>query len=250
MATDRMQRQRFEMKYLLSETWAIQIRDFVGSYLELDENGIGKPDFSYAVHSLYLDSDSLETYWMTVNSDKNRFKLRLRFYNDDPSTPVFFEIKRRVDNCILKQRGGVRKDAVPLLMAGHLPQQEHLLSSDPRQLIAIQRFCQLMQDIQARPKVHVAYLREAWIDPKSDRVRVTFDRLVRGEAEHTTRFSTKMKNPVRPFGKTVILEIKFTDRFPDWANELVERFSLWRTGAAKYCESIDLLQDRAGTLDI
>src|ERR1044071_5230582 len=105
MAQDRMQQQRFEQKYLLTEEAALNVREFVRCYLELDENGVGKPNCSYPVHSLYLDSDLLETYWATINGDKNRYKLRLRFYNDSPATPVFFEIKRRVNNCIMKQRG-------------------------------------------------------------------------------------------------------------------------------------------------
>ena len=245
MGTDRMQRQRFEMKYILGEERALQVREFVQSYLSIDENGIGKPHLSYPVHSLYLDSDHLATYWATVNGDKNRFKLRMRFYNSDPTSPVFLEIKRRVDNCILKQRGGVRKEAVPLLLAGQLPGPEHLLSRDGKQLVAVQRFCELMESIQATPKVHVAYLREAWVDPESDRVRVTFDREVQGEYEPLPRFCTRFREePVNPFRNQVILEIKFTNRFPDWANALVERFDLWRTGAAKYCECIDLIDQR------
>ena len=115
MSQDRMQRQRFELKYLLDEDQAIAVREFLRPYLELDENGIGQPNFSYPVHSLYLDSADLETFWATINGDKNRYKLRLRFYNDDPESPVFFEIKRRMNSCILKQRGGVRKAAVRFL---------------------------------------------------------------------------------------------------------------------------------------
>jgi hypothetical protein len=60
---------------------------------------------------LYLDSDDLETYWATINGDKNRYKLRLRFLQRQSGHAVFFEIKRRVNNCIMKQRGGVRKSA-------------------------------------------------------------------------------------------------------------------------------------------
>src|SRR4051794_30791922 len=97
----RLMASRFELKYLVYEETALRIRDFVRQYLELDEFGIGKADSSYPVHSLYLDSKSLEIYWRTVNGDKNRYKLRLRYYNDDPDTPVFFEIKRRMNNIIL-----------------------------------------------------------------------------------------------------------------------------------------------------
>jgi len=105
MGPDRMQQQRFELKYLITEKVALRIRDFVSSYLEIDEYGASKPNLSYPVHSLYLDSNDLKTYHQTLNGTRNRFKLRLRFYDDRPETPIFFEIKRRVNNCIQKQRG-------------------------------------------------------------------------------------------------------------------------------------------------
>ncbi|HTG43934.1 MAG TPA: VTC domain-containing protein, partial [Verrucomicrobiae bacterium] len=139
MAIDKLQTSRFEQKYIINEEVALQIRDFVRSYLELDENGVGKPNFSYPVHSLYLDSDELKLYWTTINGDKNRYKLRLRFYNNSPETPVFFEIKRRMNNCIMKQRGGVRRYAVDNLLGGYLPQPDHLVSKDPKQMLALQR---------------------------------------------------------------------------------------------------------------
>src|SRR5213593_4164227 len=131
MATDKMQTSRFEQKYVINEEQAIQIRDFVRSYLELDENGVGKPNYSYPVHSLYVDSDDLKLYWSTINGDKNRFKLRLRYYATHPDAPVFFEIKRRKNNTIEKERGGVRQDSVALLLSGQLPQAEHLVSKSP-----------------------------------------------------------------------------------------------------------------------
>lgn len=245
MVKDKMQRQRFELKYRLTEELAQDVREFVASYLDLDENGVGKPDYSYPVHSLYLDSDRLTTYWATVNGNKNRFKLRLRFYNEDPATPVFFEIKRRVDNVILKQRGAVRKTAVPDLLAGQLPGVDHLVVNDPKQLVAVQRFLELAQELNASPKVHVGYQREAWIDTRESHVRVTFDRHVMAEPKSEPEFSTRLEDPVRPFGRQVILELKFTSFFPLWFRDLVERFDLQRASAAKYCDSIDLIgEDR------
>src|SRR5215204_5890669 len=143
MARDRMQKQRFELKYLINEETALLVRDYVRSYLDFDEYSVGKPDFSYPVHSLYLDSDDLKLYWETINGNKNRYKLRLRYYSTNPDAPVFFEIKRRANNCIMKQRGGVRQDCVALLLRGQLPQQEHLVSKNPSHLMALQNFCQL-----------------------------------------------------------------------------------------------------------
>jgi len=241
MAEDRMQRQRFELKYIINEDVARAVRDFVGGYLEIDEYGATLPNYSYPVHSLYLDSDDLHLYQTTINGDKNRYKLRLRFYDNRPEAPIYFEIKRRMNNIIAKQRGGVRRDAVDWLLAGHLPEPGHLVSKDPRQLVALQNFCQLMNDIGAKSKAHIAYLREAWISPRDNSVRVTMDREVKCEPEPVARLNTQMENPVIVFGNEVILELKFTDRFPDWFKELVRVFGLMQCGAAKYVDGVALV---------
>ena len=47
--------------------------------------------------------------YRTINGDKNRYKLRLRFYEDNPHAPVFFEIKRRMNDAIMKQRCGIKR---------------------------------------------------------------------------------------------------------------------------------------------
>ena len=237
MRRDRMQQQRFELKYLIPEATAILVRDFVRSYLEMDEFSVGRPNYSYPVHSLYLDSDDLKLYWRTINGDKNRFKLRLRYYSLNPDSPVFFEIKRRMNNCILKQRGGVRHEAVGSLLKGHLPQPDFLVSKAPNHLVAVQRFSHLMGELHAKPKVHIAYEREAYVSD-NDEVRVTLDRNVCAEPNLTPSIKIEMNNPARSFVGDVILELKFTNRFPDWFRELVRSFHVMQCGAAKYVESV------------
>ena len=241
MAEDKMQQQRFELKYIIKEDVTGAVRDFVSSYLEIDEYGATLPNFSYPVHSLYLDSDELHLYQTTINGDKNRFKLRLRFYDNRSEAPIFFEIKRRMNNIISKQRGGVRRDAVDWLLAGHLPEPAHLVSRDPRQQVALQNFCKLAQDIRAGPRAHIAYLREAWISHRDNSVRVTLDRAVRCEPEPLGHLSTRMNNPLLVFGKEVVLELKFTDRFPDWFKQLVQVFGLVQCGAAKYVDGVTIV---------
>ena len=260
MAEDKLQSQRLELKYLITEDTAARIQDYVSSFLEVDEYGLNRPGYSYPVHSLYLDSDDMRTYWETINGTKNRFKLRLRFYENKPGVPVFFEIKRRMNNCILKQRGGVKREHIDWLLSGHLPEQAHLTSTNPKQLVALQNFCQRMTTLDAKPKAHIAYMREAWVSPHDNSVRVTLDRDVKCSFDPTTFLDTNLKNPSRAFGSTVILEIKFTinavrnnlwDRDddyvmnikpqakpPPWFPDLIRCFNLMQTGAAKYVEGV------------
>src|SRR2546423_2235929 len=97
MAQHSLQLQRFELKYVINEQTARAVRDFLAAYLDVDEFGATQPNFSYPVHSLYLDSEALNLYWHTINGNKNRYKLRLRFYDNNPTSPVYFEIKRRMN---------------------------------------------------------------------------------------------------------------------------------------------------------
>ena len=235
-----MQQSRFELKYLVREATAERVRDFVRCYLSMDEFGVGKPNYSYPVHSLYLDSNNLEIYWRTVNGDKNRFKLRLRYYSDHPDSPIFFEIKRRMKDVILKQRGGVRQEAVSVLLGGCFPGPEHMVTKDPGGLVAVQRFCQLTTGMHAKPKSHIYYKREAYV-ADNDEVRVTMDREVFSEPNLEPTVKLKMTKPVHSYAGFVILELKFTNRFPNWFRELVRMANVMQCGAAKYLSGVQLM---------
>jgi hypothetical protein len=234
----RLQQQRFELKYLIKESLTPWMRDFISSYLELDDYGVGRPALAYPVHSLYLDSDDLFTHHEFINSAKNRFKLRLRYYDDQPDSPVFFEIKARVDNCIKKSRCGVRRAVVAQLLAGQMPPANQFFSTEPRHRVALENFLVLMQSINARPKAHNAYEREAWVSPHDNSVRVTFDRHIRIEPHFRDDCVTAMRQPVTVYSPMVVFELKFTDRFPNWFNELVQRFNLMQGASAKYCGGV------------
>ena len=102
-----------------------------------------------------------------------------------------------------------------------------------------------MHDLQASPKTHVAYLREAWVSQHDNSVRVTLDRDVRSTPLFEPHITTRMDHYVMPFEPDVILELKFTGRFPGWFRELVEIFGLMQCGAAKYVDGVVVLgEDR------
>lgn len=240
MQADRLQLQRFEIKYLVPESLALAARDFVRSYLSLDEFGGDKPNLSYPVHSLYLDSDDLVFFGQTFNGEKNRYKLRVRFYDEAAESPVFLEIKKRTNNIISKQRCAIRREALSSVIAGQFPDHSLVLSKSPGQIFALHAFLKLMRLSSAKPKAHVAYLREAWISSQDNSVRVTMDRTVRFKVRQNTQLSTNLQNAIPVFDPEVILEIKFTNRFPVWFTEFVRVFNLRPGSAAKYAEGITL----------
>jgi hypothetical protein len=136
----------------------------------------------------------------------------------------------------------VKREAVTRLLGGHLPEPDDLISSNNvQQLGALQHFCKLAHQLQARPKAHIAYVREAYVPHDDNSARLTMDRLVRSEPELTPRLDTEMLNPILVWGRDIVLELKFTNRFPGWFREMAQVFNLRQCGAAKYVDGVALL---------
>jgi hypothetical protein len=230
----RLQSNRFEFKYMIDERYARAIRDYVRPFLIHDEYADPKLGYSYSIHSIYLDSRSFSLAQATLQGLKNRFKLRMRFYNDDRDGPVFFEIKKRLNDVICKERVAVHKQCVPKLLRRRFPERSDLMHFTPKAFDTLRHFCSLRNAIQADKGILVSYLREAYVTPHDDSVRLTFDRDVQsGHFDEHLRIN-RLDDRFQPRVDGVILELKFTDRFPFWMHELVREFNLKRCPMAKY----------------
>ena len=231
---------RFEFKYRIDETTAASIRDYARAFVQLDPYA-DRTTFSYPINSLYLDSDDLLTFWSTVQGAPRNYKLRVRTYSDAPDAPVFFEIKRGIDETVLKERGAVRASAAQKILAGSLPDEADMYFRDPTHRAAVENFVRLMQQIDAKPKAWVRYVREAWVGRDDPEVRFTMDRDVDVTPKSTLELTNaNLAAPAKPFGRKVVLEMKFTGRMPLWFRDLAAVVGLKRGPAAKYCDGLKL----------
>ena len=141
----KLQASRFELKFLVDEYCAKGIRDFARGYLEPDEYANRDEGNSYLIASLYLDNPDLLLYRQTMAGEKNRFKLRIRFYDDNPDHPAFLEIKRRVTDVVRKERAKVTREGVQRVLAGAAPDQRFLAGKrdDLDSGMALVNFCDL-----------------------------------------------------------------------------------------------------------
>jgi hypothetical protein len=239
----RLQASRYELKYIIDECRAANVRTFIRSHLVPDEHADPQSGNSYPVHSLYLDSPGLSLFRSTVNGLKNRFKLRIRFYDDDPAHPVFLEIKRRLSDVICKERACVHRDAVDLLSRGMRPGISLLASSlnKSKAAAAMHTFCELCRDINARAAAYISYQREAYVSPDSDQIRVTFDRQITVARYRPVPCLVTPKAATAIDMRGIVLEMKFTDRFPNWMRHMVHALDLWRCASAKYVAGIRTL---------
>jgi len=234
---DRILRFRYEMKYVISELKAAAIERFIEPYLGLDRYSKLQPEGWYPIVSLYLDSDDLSLCRESLRGQLKRFKLRIRSYTDDPAYPRFFEIKRRANTVIIKSRAKVRNQDVAALLSGQYiaPVQDYKADVD-----TIRQFQLYMKSINAGPKVLIRYMRRAYEGNMANRVRITFDRRLcyRVSSEPEVLFDGRSWQPNSVTVRRVILEVKFTGRYPAWLGRMTEYFDLRQRSMSKYANSI------------
>ncbi|MCI0676167.1 MAG: polyphosphate polymerase domain-containing protein [Phycisphaerales bacterium] len=211
------------------------MREYARAYLEPDCHSALGPERGYSIQSLYLDSADWALCRASQDGLRNRFKLRVRWYHAAPML-AFFEVKRRVDKAVIKRRAAVDIDHVDTLLEGRWPRAQAVAHDDVQGRAAIDLFNDLAHSVNARPRLTVSYRREAYIMPDKPSTRLTFDRDLatwphRGAIVHERPPAAFAFHP-RIGG--VIVEIKFTDRFPEWMKEMVQTFGLARQRVPKY----------------
>ncbi|MDY0355538.1 MAG: polyphosphate polymerase domain-containing protein [Sedimentisphaerales bacterium] len=234
---DRMLACRYELKYLISDAKAAAIERYVRQFLEYDRYSKLQRGGMYPIVSLYCDSPDMKLCRETLTGQKNRFKLRIRSYTDEPEYPRFFEIKRRINRVIMKSRARVMDDDVKPLLAGRQLPPRGYTTDEP----ALNQFQLYTMTINAGPRVLIRYMRQAFESTSENRVRVTFDRelcykvtdapLVRLGGSGWQRNALTEGN--------AILEIKFTGTFPAWLIRLAELFELDARSVSKYATSVE-----------
>ena len=225
---------RYELKYRISEARARALAQFIKPYLHRDRYAKLQVDGTYPIVSLYFDSDTFNLARETIEGKKNRFKLRIRSYSDDEQAPRFFEIKRRIDRIILKSRARVRQKDVEALAT----RKSLILPADCSDEKTLRQFQLYMHSLNAKPLVRVRYMREAFEGDSDNRVRITFDRRLSYKITRDPEVIFAGNGWRRVAMEFVILEIKFTARYPAWLSQMVKTFDLKQTAMSKYVESV------------
>jgi hypothetical protein len=240
---------RYELKYLIQESRAVAVADFISSYLRPSEHNSYSPVRGHPVISLYMDSPDFFFFRQAFTGHKNRMKLRIRFYDDEWKRPAFLEVKRRVSEVICKDRAMISREGVrQILSAGwpnqpYFPDTSHLIHGKRRQDVNAD-FWQFSNAVRARGAIFVSYFREIWESPVEEELRVTLDREVTGSRYDGSGELRVPKQGWRPFcfppymtplpKDFVVLELKFEERAPRWMLDLVQVFNLQQIPVCKY----------------
>ena len=217
---------RVECKYLVRRDQVDGIREYIQPFVHRDRFARGHADGRYPISSLYLDSPEMSLYQSTARGLKNRFKLRVRTYSDEPSDQAFFEVKKRMNGIVYKFREAVsRSTATELLDRSTL---------EVPQGTDLSKFISLRDLHGAEPVMRVKYKREAFVSQSADPVRITFDDDLQGAVTVDSDIKHEGGDWITVPMKHVILELKFTNLFPSWVGKMVNEFQLERTSVPKY----------------
>ena len=227
---------RFELKYLISLGQAGELKKILKKYMLPDEYGFR--DNRYQVASLYYDSPDFRCYWEKENGIKVRRKLRMRYYGSGEviteQTPVFVEIKQRVDRVTQK-----RRVMLPYIDALQLCQDRKVSEYDPEDRPLIEEIFVFLWQYNLIPSCIIRYDRQALVGTIYDPgLRVTFDTDVNLQLHplhlHDKRPGLPLISP-----NQVIMEIKVNERMPDWLTELIAAKNLNLIRISKYCRGIE-----------
>jgi hypothetical protein len=251
-AVDGTTAQRYEVKFWATEEQAGQLLRLSEHHLEVDPFCRTGPQRNV---SLYLDSPMRTFFEHHVTGLPERFKLRVRTY-DDPRGPAFLEVKHRCKSVTSKRRTSVPRAVARDLVAGRLDAAAALPPTAD-----LMEFLYLYQRHMAEPVLLVSARRLGLrsIDD-GDRFRMTLDR----DIQYQRHCGSDLTG--RPHGWTpvdiaaragnpallVLIEAKFVDAAPAWLAPAIERLHLRPTSFSKYVAAMyqDMAENDGGVQTI
>lgn len=231
---------RFELKYVIRVEEAAKFRTALKDYLVPDEHGNNHG--RYSISSLYYDSPDMRCYWEKESGVRFRRKLRIRHYQNGDiftdETPVFVEIKQRVDRVTQKRRILLPySDALYLCHDRQIP--DHRIADRE----VIEEIYNFLWTYNLRPVSIVSYDRQALIGTKYDiGLRVTFDTALRYHMPPFHLHAPRSAALMLP-ANYVVMEIKVNERIPTWLTNLIAAHNLQLQRISKYCRSIEASWD-------
>lgn len=233
--------ERLELKYLIDEFTADQVRRDIEPFCRPDphNDGPGVRGWSgrvgYGICSLYLDSPGLVLFWAKERGDPERLKMRIRTYRGSPIAVL--ELKRKISDVISKTRASVHRSQVVPIASGRLPEP-----INPEVDRFLNDFALTSMRSGAQPTLHVRYDREAYSSEVDNYARVTFDRRI--EVQRTRSWALDAGpdgwlsfddfRRVDQRDRTVVLELKCQSFVPWWIANLIRTLALKRQSYSKY----------------
>lgn len=197
-------------------------------------------DNQYTVRSIYFDTPDFQMYHTKRNHLAHRMKVRLRSYNlESEESSVFFEIKRKYEAPIVKNRATLPFSAVKAIFNGASVESFLPVTNKADN---VRRFFYQIYGRKLRPVVNVVYEREVYLsnvpDPEND-LRITIDKNLRSVPYPRVEELFVERDLRYPLQDEFILEVKFNKYCPVWLKPMLGEMQLRKEPASKYVLCMD-----------
>ena len=236
--------QRFEFKYLIDSDTERDLKQYIKPYVITDPFAENTKNGSYQVVSLYYDNPFFYYYHEKNDGVKKRKKVRIRTYrNDGIWCPYcFFEIKRKYDAIILKDRFSFSFENYAQLIKENSWDGVLFPAPDAGREKTIEEFEYESKRLSISPRILVVYDREPYLGRYNKNFRVTFDKNIRAMENDNLFYEGDDMNGISP--EMTVMEIKFTGTLPDYMGKVIKMFNLERSAFSKYCHGVDASVDQ------
>lgn len=212
--------QRVEKKYLLNEEIYQALLERLKNTVQLDEYGM------HTICNIYYDTEQYDLIRNSIEKPVYKEKFRLRSYGvPNPDSTVYLEIKKKWKGIVYKRRTAMSlKEAEEYLEHGIKPQANSQILGE------IDYF---LQFYKPKPKLYLAYDREAYFGKEDPNLRITFDKNIRSREED-------LLLEMGDAGKLLLgrelrlMEIKVGGAFPMWLSKALSELGIYQVSFSKY----------------
>jgi hypothetical protein len=234
---------RHEFKYVLPLAARAEVLHIVRDRAVPDPHATARDDglVGYYNHTIYLDTEDLRDYHERLSERRLRSRLRVRTYGrSGDRAPVFLEVKRKIDEWVVKQRVRVCDADTWTAHAHDRPWIEHARAANGGGSFIAAHFLRLVGD-QRVPVSAVQYFREAYVDRRGDgygKVRLTLDREVTAAVRPDGRSLYAPADVELIPQDWMVMELKYSEDRPGWMREICRELGLRALPVPKFGLSV------------
>lgn len=219
---------RYEKKYLLTEETYHWLLEKISDYMEPDK--FNKDGKLYSIANIYYDTPTDALIRASIEKPVYKEKLRLRSYGvPEMNDKVFLEIKKKYKGLVNKRRTTLRLfEAYDFVNKKIRPQDAPYINKQ-----VLQEIQYFLQVYDLKPKVYLAYDRQAFFSKTDRDFRITFDTNIRTRRENVGL-------ELGDEGKLLIdnafwlMEVKSSEAVPLWFTSLLSEKEIFATSFSKY----------------
>ncbi len=212
---------RYELKYILTKEQHENLLNILPCDMQLDEYGRHK------ISNIYFDTDDFRIIRSSLEKPKYKEKLRVRCYGTPRAdSTAFIELKKKFNGVVYKRRVYDSWENVMSYLCDDIS-----LAQNSQILSEIDYFKRSHDEI--KPKVYLAYDREAFFSKQDENFRLTFDFNIKTRDNDISLYENDGDKSVLS-DEYVLLEVKTVMGLPMWFLHFLDKNKIYKTSFSKY----------------